>query len=68
MEGHGGMTEKTIKWLTDRVETIIPDQLEQAKRTLGRVTLKFYGQQQLFNPDQMASIQYYRTGEEDGAN
>lgn len=44
---------KSIKYIQERVEVEIPDQLKNAESILGRLTMQYHGQLQLVFPEEL---------------
>lgn len=42
------VNKQTIDYLTDRVEIVLPEQIESASKVLSRLLLKYHGQLTLF--------------------
>lgn len=46
------VSKQLIDYLTEKVEVVLPDQMEKASEVLGRISLKYNGQMTLFEEEQ----------------
>lgn len=45
------VNKQTIDYLTEKVEVVLPEQIERASMVLARMSLKYYGQMTLFEDE-----------------